>query len=346
MDPVVSRNRSSGREGTARKPEFAPDPDWLVAHREGSGSLPDLGGQRLVRLDLRGLDLRGLRAEGADFSRSDLSGANLFSSRLEGATFYGSRLDGTEFGQAKLAGANLEGAIASRAGFGGADLGETRLSGARFEEASLTEVRLESSQGIGVSFRGARLAGARLSDAELPGADFSAADLTGADVAGAELGNVDLREARVGSITGYETAQWIGADVRGVDCSHAYGFRRFVADQNFLDEFRQKSPWIHRIWDVSCDCGRSAERWTAWTMLLILVYAFAYTQADVDFGSDATWFSPIYFSAVTMTTLGYGDITPVSVPAQMLAVSQAILGYVMLGGLLSILSAKLARRAE
>jgi hypothetical protein len=47
-----------------------------------------------------------------------------------------------------------------------------------------------------------------------------------------------------------------------------------------------------------------------------------------------------------MTTLGYGDVIPVSTGAQMIAMLQVLLGYIMLGGLLSIFSNKLARRAE
>lgn len=34
----------------------------------------------------------------------------------------------------------------------------------------------------------------------------------------------------------------------------------------------------------------------------------------------------IYFSNVTLTTLGYGDVVPLSRPAKMLAVMQAMLG--------------------
>jgi voltage-gated potassium channel Kch len=54
----------------------------------------------------------------------------------------------------------------------------------------------------------------------------------------------------------------------------------------------------------------------------------------------------IYFSVVTLTTLGYGDIVPSSTAAQVLCMVEVFMGYVMLGGLLSIFSNKMARRAE
>ena len=59
-----------------------------------------------------------------------------------------------------------------------------------------------------------------------------------------------------------------------------------------------------------------------------------------------TMLSPLYYSIVTLTSLGYGDIVPASGPAQMIAILEAMTGYVMLGGLLSIFSTKIARRGE
>ena len=67
---------------------------------------------------------------------------------------------------------------------------------------------------------------------------------------------------------------------------------------------------------------------------------------NVDYGDHETWLSPIYFSVVTVTTLGYGDALPASAMAQLLVMIQVTGGYLMLGGLISILSNKLARRAE
>ena len=56
--------------------------------------------------------------------------------------------------------------------------------------------------------------------------------------------------------------------------------------------------------------------------------AFSYTHAQehlMHFGSERTSLA-IYFSFVTMTTLGYGDIVPVSTAARSLATLQAIFG--------------------
>jgi len=77
-----------------------------------------------------------------------------------------------------------------------------------------------------------------------------------------------------------------------------------------------------------------------------LIFATIYALVDIDYGDYVTPFSPIYFSFVTLTTLGYGDVLPAPLTAQIFVTLQAITGYMGLGGLLSILGNKMARRAE
>jgi len=53
----------------------------------------------------------------------------------------------------------------------------------------------------------------------------------------------------------------------------------------------------------------------------------------------------IYYSVVTFTTLGFGDVKPATIEASALVMVEVLLGYVMLGGLISIMANKLARRS-
>ena len=55
----------------------------------------------------------------------------------------------------------------------------------------------------------------------------------------------------------------------------------------------------------------------------------------------ATWYTPIYFSVVTFSTLGFGDVTPCRLLGEILVTVEVILGYVLLGGLISIFAMKL-----
>jgi hypothetical protein len=141
----------------------------------------------------------------------------------------------------------------------------------------------------------------------------------------------------------------VGADVRGLDLRGAYLVRRYIADENYLFEFRSTSRFhkaLYYLWWASSDCGRSLLRWFVWLFSVTMIFAGIYTQVSIDYGAHPTAFSPVYFSFVTLTTLGYGDAVPASATAQVVVTLQAISGYMGLGGLLSILGNKMARRAE
>ncbi len=55
--------------------------------------------------------------------------------------------------------------------------------------------------------------------------------------------------------------------------------------------------------------------------------------------------SYLYYSVVTLTTLGFGDIIPLNNRARLVVGTEVGMGYLMLGGLISIFANKLARRS-
>ena len=84
-------------------------------------------------------------------------------------------------------------------------------------------------------------------------------------------------------------------------------------------------------------------------LLFGILWAFAYSMLEIAVPGSFSGFSPghdprsdsswIYFSFVTLTTLGYGDITPESAVARTLAYIQAVVGLfymaVLVAGLVS-----------
>ncbi len=309
----------------------------------------DLRGVRLVDADLSGRDLRGCVFDGADLARADLSGAKLTGASLVDCDLTGARLD-----RAQIVGVDATRARFTDASLRATQLGSATLDGALFFGADLTEASLSSASMVGVDLRNATLHGARLLDVVLNDADctqavFTGADLTGADVRGSSFRDVELSGGRLRRITGTDAADWIGVDVLDVDFAGAYLARRTIMDQNYLHEFRSRSDWherLYRLWWLTSDCGRSFVRWGILTVMFAVVFGFAYGLVDVDYGSDETALSPWYFSVVTLTTLGYGDALPASLGAQVMVMTEVVLGYVMLGGLLSIFATKMGRRAE
>jgi uncharacterized protein YjbI with pentapeptide repeats len=304
----------------------------------------DLSGRDLSGCDLTGADLSGARCTGTDFGGAQLNGANLSGANLHQAVFDGAQLLDSSLVRADLTSASMRGVV----------LGRARLDGAECFGADLTEASLSGASVVNGDFRTATLVGARLRETDLTGAAFSRADLTGVDffgasVDGADFSDADLRGAHVRALRGFRCATWVGVDIRDVDFTGAYMARRAIMDENYLHEFRtmsRRNEVIYRIWSLTSDCGRSLGRWGLLIAAQIVLFAVAFSMVDLNYGDHASSIAPLYFSVVTMTTLGFGDVLPGSTTATVLVMIEVLTGYVMLGGLLSIFATRMGRRAE
>ena len=66
-------------------------------------------------------------------------------------------------------------------------------------------------------------------------------------------------------------------------------------------------------------------------LALIPIYATVYFLFPSIIGEERTYIECIYFSTVTITTLGYGDITPIGAIGQLVTASESLLGVVSIG---------------
>ncbi len=332
--------------------------ELLLTVKNGELDRSDLP-QDFRNADLAGVDLSGMDLSGLDFSGADLSGALLVESNLSNTRFFKTDLSKAVLMRAVLENADLTGAIltdtnmeevrATRIG-----LGMARLNGTKFFHSNLDHATFSKADVTGACFRRASLRSARMREASFNNCDFSeanlnSADMTMSDVSESVFYNVELQNARLRLITGFDKADWIGVDIRNINFSGAYRVRRFIADQNYLKEFRSSGRMqsiIYYIWWATSDCGRSISRWCALIAAITLGFAWLYTLVEVDFGSYPTFLSPLYFSVVTLTTLGFGDVVPISATGQVLVMLEVFFGYIMLGGLLALFTNKIARRAD
>lgn len=328
-------------------PSIAAKPERSVAQRARARELTGqaLGAELAKEPTLVGIDLSGAVLDGAD-----LAGLQLFRAKLNGASLRATNLRGVELAGADLRGADLEGASLVGAGLGMAKLAGVSAHGADLSEATLTGADLE-----GARLSCAQLTSARIREANLAGADLRAADLRDAElslssVARACFDDADLRGARLRAVGGYRSASWYGTDLRDINFAGAYGLHRFAVDENYLREFRESGPMqrsLYRLWWLTSDCGRSIGRWLANIVVVAMVFAALFWSAGIDYGiHHPTPVSHLYFSVVTLTGLGFGDIVPNSTWGQVLVMLEVGLGYMMLGGLISIFANKMARRGD
>jgi len=290
---------------------------------------------------LEGANLRTAHLKGADLPGAHLEGANLAIANLEGAHLRGTHLEGANLWRAHLEGANLEGANLE-----GADLG------AYLEDANLLE---------------ANLSGARLVLANLQGADLSRAIVDGGtliwkcDVDA----NTKFEGIGLGNIRIYpETRQLLEYNIRRMNWQEWY-------KKGWLLTQIAKRLFIQPFWWIS-NYGLSTWRIIATFFALAVIFATVYfvwgafdyyclcikdqpgivkdlfiplkaekPMSDVYYGA-IIYFRSVYFSIVTMTTLGFGDMYANPTRAgcrwwigHLFLIVQVILGYVLLAALVT-----------
>lgn len=84
-------------------------------------------------------------------------------------------------------------------------------------------------------------------------------------------------------------------------------------------------------------------------LLLIPVFGLIFYSFPETIGKDISIIESMYFSTVTITTLGYGDISPVSDIGRALAATESVFGIILIGLFLNALSqvrSEVARNEE
>jgi len=266
--------------------------------------------------------------EDANLSYAYLEGADLRSAHLHGANFFGAHLAG-----AKLELAHLEGANLSKAKLKGAKLLATHLNRAELMFADLEEAILNSAD----------LEGARLNWTDLRGTYLRYTNLKGTRFGQAIVdGFTSLWECEVDRDTDF---RGVGLDKVRIDVGTKqlleYNIRRKNWEGWYLEHRLLRWPvWL--FWLIS-DYGLRTWRVIATFFGLAIAFGVVYwlcptfVMVNQVVGDIRGFWHALYFSVVTMTTLGFGDIAanPDSWGGQTLLMLQVILGYVLLGALVT-----------
>ncbi|MGY3568910.1 pentapeptide repeat-containing protein [Vibrio sp. SCSIO 43135] len=222
-----------------------------------------------------------------------------------------------------------------------------------FYRADLSEAHF-----FGLDLRGSSLMKCKLVCANLHCAQLNDCNLLGADLARARLENIHWgralkqeREAKLAAKVGdrhkasslYQEAEEVCRNIRK-QCEKQGLFE--TAGEFFQKEMRfrrYQMPLfslrriVSKIVDVFCGYGESPARVVLFSIFLILACAIAYflldtTSSNPVYAGVEGWqfyafefFNAVYFSVVTFTTLGYGDISPVGI-ARFIAAFEAFLG--------------------
>jgi len=303
---------------------------------------------------------------GVDLSEADLAERDLSGIDLTGTDFFEAKLSSANLKHAKMVRTELSGADLSHAGLYKAKLTAATLTAANLQGADLTEADLSGADLRGVNLVGANLTGANLHNANLANADLRDACLENANISCASLCTARVEGANVTGVVYGSLKDMRGCylGIRGVDSVYGNAlFVRDARDQDYIDTLEtsiSKMPKgftksvelaLFKAWGLF-DHGRSLLKVGVYALFLATLYGIIYSfdmwqgWGMMDYSNSAqSWFTPFYFSMVTYTTLGYGDVTAENVYGEILVISEVVLGYFTLGLLLSIIANTIARRS-
>lgn len=303
---------------------------------------------------------------GIDLSERDLTGINFGETDLSGADFFEARLGDANLKMSSLAGAEL-----SSADLSGADLYKSDCTGVFAVDADLSGAYVAEADFTGSDLRGSRFCGADLTKSVLTGTNLTGADLTDSTLLQAGVREANLSQASLSgaNVLGLDYGRFLDMGghyfgIRGLDSCYGNAlFVRDAQDQDYLDTMRARidetqPAWRRRLkklifkaWAL-IDYGRSLGKPALYALVLATAFGILYSlDRSLDWGlmeytgSADSWLSPFYYSIVTYTTLGFGDITPKNWLGEVVVVTEVILGYTTLGLLLAILANRVARQS-
>jgi len=312
-----------------------PDEDILLERADLSqrylkGALLNAGGFKNVKTGEFTEFRAEVHLEGAIFEGSHLEHADLIGAHLQDAIFYKASLR-----EADLRLAHLEDAILWGAHFEGANLNYTHVERGKLDQIHMEKVGLEE----------AHLEGAVLYEAYMEGANWRMAIVDGSTL---------IWECKVDGDTDF---RGVGLDSARIDSGTKqlleYNIRRKNWEEWYPKHVFLRWP-VRWFWAVS-DYGISTWRIIGWFLGLSLFFAAIYSNIACWYPQGIVsnlivephlplWhyfilciLRPIYFSVVTMTTLGFGDMyaNANSIWGHLLLIIQMILGFVLLGALVT-----------
>ncbi|MBE4589205.1 ion channel [Vibrio navarrensis] len=230
--------------------------------------------------------------------------------------------------------------------------------GYQCREADFYRADLSDAHFFGLDLRGSSLMKCKLVSANLHCARLEGCNLLGADLSRARLENIDWgselkqeRQARQAKQKGdLHKAESLWQEVeevcRGIrkQCEKQGLFetaRMFFKKEMRFRRYQMPKMSMQRVLsklvDIFCGYGEDPLRVVLFSIFLILACASAYffldtTSANPIYADMRGWkfylfefLNAVYFSVVTFTTLGYGDISPVGM-ARFIAALEAFLG--------------------
>ena len=273
-----------------------------------SGSF--LENARFFGAQMRSVKLKGVQAQNSYFVRANLFRGDLVNSHFENSTMTGihlekADLDGAHFNNANLQSAHLEFCMFKNSNFRSVNLSKSHLQGALFFGATLDYAKISAANIKGTTFTDTSIKGADFANATTGPLSISQIsedcildDEEIEDILQNELlGKTDtmfkyvvylpqwreyLKEKEdLKNFWKHIKDRWSYTDFTNVNLDQtntvmAKDLYRYANDQQFLQLFKIRLPWIHFIWKIFSYCGGRLSWVAIWSSIFVVLFALMY----------------------------------------------------------------------
>ncbi|NTS76136.1 pentapeptide repeat-containing protein [Catenovulum sp. SM1970] len=275
----------------------------------------------------------------------DKSGMDL-ADKLERYARSGGLTQGLQLKRANLSGINL----VNRDSLLGYDFSGSDFYRCNLSHAHLFNIQIRNGSLMKADLREANLHCAKLENTNLLGIKLHKAKIDNLEIGKYLLQEQDAKKAEVDhdlplALDNYEQAEEIYRDIRKAaeysglfelagKCMH----KELTMRRMRMPKFSGRRVFSKLV-DLFCGYGERPINVILFSMVLIFICSLGYFTLGINYGGDIikldtelsfsdnlmNFFSALYFSVVTFTTLGYGDITPVGF-ARLISAFEAFAG--------------------
>lgn len=280
-----------------------------------------------------GIDLRGINLSGFDFRvpvLEDDSGFEEEMAILSFIHFEGAALRHTTFQDGKIHDCSFE----------DADLSHTNL-----KNASINTCNLEDADLSGANLSGANIINSNLLRTSLRDVNLGAVLIDQKSVLNKQIHDETEGNHHLASIQ-YKQIKQMYKNSSLHSMADDYQYREMVCKRRAL-KWYNPVRWLNFVFgDLSCKYGTSVTRIAFWMIFFVCGFAWIFHHLQniryYEKPFDLSYLDSLYFSLVTYTTVGYGDLHMVG-PFRILAGIEGIIGITITSLFTVIVARKIIR---
>lgn len=239
---------------------------------------------------------------------------------------------------------------------------------ASFRNSSFQQLTFENTNFVSANFENSRFSGIRFDKkSTFNGANFRNAFVNAIDLNDDNLSDRPLELTKIGYFT---LLKWSIVNLfRPIKDSKERNQTIFLANQTNgltrpeLIEFKKYVNWFQYIYKKVYRHRQTSlisrlafffevlltKYWTSFIALAVSSFVinilfsilFFFQRSNFNFNENASLFDCFYYSIVTFTTLGYGEIHPINSVGQLYVIIEVLIGYVILGLFVFLISRKI-----